>query len=67
MIPPADPDAIVAAVRRHIDDPAAARAMAERAHGRFTERFTTSQMLRQYQGIFERLARPGLLESATGV
>lgn len=58
VIPPADADAIVAAVQGLIADPDGARAMAARAHARFLARFTTAQMLRQYEGIYERVAGP---------
>ncbi|HEY8549112.1 MAG TPA: glycosyltransferase [Vicinamibacterales bacterium] len=56
VIPPADPPAIVSAVLQHIGDPDGARAMAERARQRFLQRFTTEQMVRRYEDIYERVA-----------
>jgi len=58
LVPAADPGAIAAAVRQHLHDPAAARAMAERAHSRFRAHFTTRQMLDRYEAIYSRLAGP---------
>jgi glycosyltransferase involved in cell wall biosynthesis len=59
VVPPAQPEAIVTAVRRILADPAAAAAMAERAHVRFTARFTTRHMLGNYEAIYTRVAARG--------
>ena len=63
VVPPAQPEAIVAAVRRILGDPAAAAAMAERAHARFAARFTTRQMVGNYEAIYARVSASRL---ATG-
>ena len=56
VVPPADAAAIVQAVRELLADPAAAQAMADRAHARFSAHFTSRQMVDQYQAIYQRLA-----------
>ena len=60
LVPSGDAGAIVDAVRALIADPEQAAAMAERAHARFLARFTSSQMVGQYEAIYERLVRPRL-------
>jgi glycosyltransferase involved in cell wall biosynthesis len=49
----ADSDAIAKAVIGLVDAPDAARQIAERAHRRFAERFTTAHMVTQYELLYE--------------
>jgi glycosyltransferase involved in cell wall biosynthesis len=57
-VPPGDPAALAAAIRDIVDGPAAAAAMAARAHERFTRVFTRQHMLDAYLALYERLAGP---------
>jgi glycosyltransferase involved in cell wall biosynthesis len=55
LVPPGDPDALGAAVRRMLDDRDAARAMGERARDRRRRDFDVELMVRRFQALYERL------------
>jgi glycosyltransferase involved in cell wall biosynthesis len=56
VVPPADETALADAILGHLDDPAAAAAMGERAYQRFADEFRTDRMVRRYEAVYDRLA-----------
>jgi glycosyltransferase involved in cell wall biosynthesis len=55
LVPPADADALGAAVRRMLDDREAARAMGERARERRRTDFDVELMVRRFESLYVRL------------
>ncbi len=56
LVPPADPEALAAAVARVLADPGLARAMGTAGARRAEERFTLDRMVRGYLELFSSLA-----------
>jgi rhamnosyl/mannosyltransferase len=55
VVPPSDPEALAAAMRRLWEQPELAAAMGRRAEARYWEMFTAEQMARNYLGLYEEL------------
>lgn len=55
LVPPDDPVALAAAIERMLDDPALARATAERGRERVRGRFTVDRMVRAHEELYERI------------
>ncbi len=55
LVPPADPQALAAALTRLIDDPAWARKMGENGQRRFRDVFTLSEMITHYEKLYNDL------------
>jgi len=55
VVPPSDPQAFGAAMRKLWEDPALAAAMGRRAEGRYWELFTSEQMARSYVDLYREL------------
>lgn len=53
VVPPGDPRALAAAMRKMENDPEAAAAMGNRAARRFAERFTADRMMDGYLAVYE--------------
>lgn len=58
LVPPADPEALAAAVSRLLRDPALASQLGEAGARRADEHFTVERMVREYLAVFEGLASP---------
>jgi glycosyltransferase involved in cell wall biosynthesis len=59
IIPPGDPDAIVAGVERALGDPAAAATRTAAAIQRFRDNYTVAHMVARYAALYTRLAGAG--------
>ena len=57
LVPPADPAALAASVRRLLDDPAAAAGLAHAARRRVEESFSSTRMVDQVTDVYEELLR----------
>ena len=57
LVPPRDPPALAAAIRRLLDDPEAARRMGEAGRRRVEERFSAEAMSRRVLEIYDEVAR----------
>lgn len=55
LVPPADPAATAAAVRRLLDDPALARAMGEAARASLPSRFSADRLVDDLAALYDRL------------
>jgi glycosyltransferase involved in cell wall biosynthesis len=53
VVPPSDPQAFGAAMKRLWDEPSLARAMGERAEARYWELFTAERMASNYKALYE--------------
>lgn len=53
LVPPADPQAITAAIRNVMDDPASARDRAARARSRLEREFDPDRWVERYQRVYE--------------
>ncbi|MFN8373156.1 MAG: glycosyltransferase family 4 protein [Anaerolineae bacterium] len=62
MIPPRNPDALAAALKRLLDDPAFAKAMGDKARAMVLERFTLSKQALELVELYARV----VAEQATG-
>lgn len=57
LVPPEDPAALAAALRRLLESPDAARAMGERGRARARERFTVEAMVASYEALYREVTR----------
>ena len=57
LVPPGDPAALAAAVRRLLNDPPAAAALARTASYRVQELFSSTRMVEQVSGVYDELLR----------
>jgi glycosyltransferase involved in cell wall biosynthesis len=57
LVPPDDPSALAAALRRLLDDPALAHSYAETARRRAERVFTAEMMAAEYEKVYEEVAR----------
>jgi glycosyltransferase involved in cell wall biosynthesis len=65
LVPPGDPVALAAALRRYLRDPALRRAHAQAARERATASFSMEAMVRAYLGVYDhQLRRPALARAA---
>ena len=55
LVPPDDPHALAAALRRVLDDPQLGHALGRRARAVALERFTARAMARRYEALYEEL------------
>jgi glycosyltransferase involved in cell wall biosynthesis len=55
LVPPRDPEALAAALRRVLDDPDLARRLGEAARARVAERFTAAEQERRMLEIYDQL------------
>lgn len=67
VVPPSDPLALRAAMRRLWDDPELARAMGRRAAARFEELFTSEQMAASYTALYHELVARRAPHPASGL
>lgn len=58
LAPPADPVKLAAALAAVLRDPATARKRADRAFDDYRRRFTTDQMVRRYEQVYDEMRRP---------
>ncbi|MDT8434839.1 MAG: glycosyltransferase family 4 protein [Anaerosomatales bacterium] len=66
LVPPADPEALAAAVARLLHDPALSIRMGEAGAARAEERFTVERMVRDHLALFEELAASGAHGASSG-
>jgi glycosyltransferase involved in cell wall biosynthesis len=52
VVPPRDVDQLEACLRRLLEDPATARAMADRAHARYHDKFSVHRMIAAYEELY---------------
>jgi glycosyltransferase involved in cell wall biosynthesis len=55
LVPPADPEALAAALLEVLDQPGQAAALGRAARSRVVERFSLRGMVTQYEQVYERL------------
>jgi glycosyltransferase involved in cell wall biosynthesis len=59
LVPPGDPAAMAAAIRRLIDDPAKRLALGEAGRARVERDFTWDNVARAYEAVFEGVRHAG--------